>query len=353
MRDIWPGSGFAELRRDDHGWLVPTDAYLRLFLALPQLGLVEESCSAERRLHESLAAAPSRPVALLELVALAEADARDNYAHFLRFRDALLAAGTLEAWYLAVFRAGAIDLPPLFIDRVAEAIVRNVVDGCEDALLLRAAELLFRPQRIALLDGRVLAADRDTADRLSDPGSLDPLGRLLRQEPGADAAPGLEILGADTAERYFEVTERHAFALDLSHAFDSDLGHGLVITLARADSGLKALGCVLEQWVRHFLGVVVRIAPQARVDDPAWRWHIGLDIDASALLNELYMKGGTELTDPSRLIGLFRLEFEDLQAMRADLAGKPVYLGLGMTAEQTLKLKPQNLLLNLPLADPM
>ena len=161
---------------------------------------------------------PSRPVAPLELLGLADADARDNYAHFLRFRDALVAAGTLEAWYLALFRAGAIDLPPLFIDRVAEAIVRNVVDGSDDALLLRAAELLFRAQRIAVQDGRVLAADRETADRLSDPASLDPLGRLLRQEPGADAAPGLEILNADNASRYFEAAERHAFALDLSHA---------------------------------------------------------------------------------------------------------------------------------------
>ena len=138
-------------------------------------------------LHASLLAAPKRTVTPLELLGLADADARDNYGYFLRFRDALLAAGTLEAWYLAVFRAGAIDLPPLFIDRVAEAIVRNVVDGADDAQLLRAAELLYRPQRIAVQDGRVLAADSETADRLSDPGSLDPLGRLLRQEPGADA----------------------------------------------------------------------------------------------------------------------------------------------------------------------
>ena len=152
------------------------------------------------------------------------------------------------------------------------------------------------------------------------------------------------------AERYFDATERHAFAFDLSHTFGSDLGHGLVITLARADSGLKALARVLELWVRHFLGVAVRIEPQARVDDPAWRWHIGLDVDSTALLNELYLKGSTELADPGRLIGLFRLDFADPQAMRADLAGKPVYLGLAMTEAQTLKLKPQNLLLNLPLA---
>ena len=353
MRDIWPLSGFRELRRDAQGWLVPTDAYLRLFLALPQLALVEESCDAERRLHESLHAAPMRPVPPLELLALADADARDNYGHFLRFRDALVAAGSLEAWYLALFRAGAIDVPPLFIERVAEAIVRNVVDGVDDPLVLRAAELLYRPQRIAVHDGRILAADHDTADRLSAAASLDPLGRLLRQEPGADAAPGLEVLGADNALRYFDPAERHAFALDLSHGFATDLGHGLVITLARADSGLKALARVLERWIRHFLGVAVRIAPQARVDDPAWRWHIGLDVDATALLNELWRKGGAEPAEPSRLIGLFRLDFEEARAMRADVAGKPVWLGLGMSAEQTLKLKPQNLLLDLPLAEAM
>ena len=165
--------------------------------------------------------------------------------------------------------------------------------------------------------------------------------------------PASRSSNADNAERYFDAAERHAFALDLSHSFGTDLGHGLTITLARADSGLKALARVLELWVRHFLGVVVRIAPQSRVDDPAWRWHVGLDVDATALLNELYLKGGAELADPSRLIGLFRLDFDDPQAMRADLAGKPVYLGLGMSAAQTLKLKPQNLLLNLPLADAM
>jgi hypothetical protein len=353
MRDIWPASGFRELRREAQGWLVPTDAYLRRFLALPQLALVEESCDAERRLHESLHATPMRPVPPLELLALADADARDSYAHFLRFRDALLAAGSLEAWYLALFRAGAIDVPPLFIDRVAEAIVRNVVEGVDDPLVLRAAELLYRPQRIAVHDGRILAADRETADRLSDTASLDPLGRLLRQEPGADAAPGLEVLGADNAPRYFEPAERHAFALDLSHGFATDLGHGLTITLARADSGLKALARVLERWVWHFLGIAVRIVPQSRVDDPAWRWHIGLDVDATALLNELYLKGAAEHADADRLIGLFRLDFDDPRAMRADVAGKPVWLGLGMSAEQTLKLKPQNLLLDLPLAEAM
>ena len=79
------------------GWLRPTDAYLRSFLALPELALVAESCAAEIALHEALTQAPARPVAPAELDALQDADARANVAMFLAFRDALLAAGTLEA----------------------------------------------------------------------------------------------------------------------------------------------------------------------------------------------------------------------------------------------------------------
>jgi hypothetical protein len=37
--------------------------------------------------------------------------------------------------------------------------------------------------------------------------------------------------------------------------------------------------------------------------------------------------------------------------MIADIAGRPVYLALAMTEDGRLKLKPQNLLVNLPLAE--
>jgi hypothetical protein len=36
--------------------------------------------------------------------------------------------------------------------------------------------------------------------------------------------------------------------------------------------------------------------------------------------------------------------------MHADVAGRPVYLGLAANAQGQLRMKPQNLLLNLPLA---
>jgi hypothetical protein len=351
MRDVWPSSGFRELRRDGHGWLVPTDAWLRTFLARPELALVDASCEAERRLHAALNESPCRPVAAAEVAALEDADARANHRHFLRFRDALLEAGSLEGWYLRTFRRGAFDLPPVFVDWVAAAIVRNVVDGVDDALTLRAAELLFRDQRIAVHEGRVLAADREAIDRVA-PGAgaaFDVLG-LLRTGASTLATTDMEVLGEANADRYLADTDGRAFALDLSHAFASDLGHGLVITLAKTDSGLKALAGVLERWIGHFLAVAVRIEPRSRIDDPAWSWHIGLDVDSTALLNALYRGDAPDPDDANRLIGLFRLSFDEPANMRADIAGKPVYLGLAMTEANTLKLKPQNLLVNLPLA---
>ena len=50
------------------------------------------------------------------------------------------------------------------------------------------------------------------------------------------------------------------------------------------------------------------------------------------------------------LLTLFRLEFRDPADMLARVRGRPVYLGLAMTADQRVKLKPQNVLINLPLA---
>jgi hypothetical protein len=51
-----------------------------------------------------------------------------------------------------------------------------------------------------------------------------------------------------------------------------------------------------------------------------------------------------------RLVSLFRLRFADPSEMRSDVAGRPVYLGLMAARDGQLRLKPQNLLLNLPLA---
>lgn len=355
MQDFWPSSGFQQLHRDARGWLQPTDDYLRLFLARPELALVPESCEAERALHAALAASPSRPVAPAELQALQDADARDNYALFLRFRDGLLAAGTLEAYYLGLFPrdgTGRIDIPPLFIDLLVQAMLRSLLDDSGDAYEVRAAEMLFRPQRISTEGGRVLSGDLAVLDMLHETGGVGDFGRFLAEAGAPVPAIELRVLADDNAAAYWQEPEKaggHRFLLDLTHEVNNELGHGLVLTVVRARSGLKALAGVLQKWIRHLLGVAVAIRPVQKVDDEAWRWHVGLDAGATALLNDLYEGREVEPERLQRLVSLFRLDFADAREMRADVAGKPVYLGLTMDAGGVLRLKPQNLLVNLPL----
>ena len=353
MQDFWPTSGYAHLERTPRGWLRPTDAYLRVFLALPELAIVAESCPAEIALHGALAAAPARAVAPADLAALSDADARSNYAMFLAFRDALLAAGSLEAYYLGLMRSGRIDVPPLFVTRIVQAIVRHLLDPSDDAFEARAAELLFRPQRLSLTDGRMLAADLAVADLLRETAGLGDIGRLLVQGNVPMPALNMAVLTADNVADYWPRSDGHGLVLDLTHEVANDLGHGLSFTLTRAHSGLKALARVLEKWVAHLLGVNVAITPLQRIDDDAWRWHVGLDVESMALLNDLYEERSVDADRMRQLVSLFRLDFADRGEMRADVAGSPVYLGLAMGADGVLKLKPQNLLLNLPLAPSM
>jgi len=330
-------------------WLAPSDGFFRPMLGFAELAPVDESCAAERRLHERLVAAPTIAVDAAELAAIDDADARENYAVFLAFRDAVVAAGSLEAYYLRLVRGGPIAVPPPFIDAVVAAIVSRLVEGGAGAIERRAAQLLYRTQRVAVRDGRILCADREAADRASAASSGLDLVRQLLAGAGDDGS-ALPVLGASNAGEFDAAGDPFAFVLDLSHEIANDLGHGLSFTMARSDSGMTALARVLERWIAHFLDVATTIRPVQRIDDPAWRWHVGLDAEATALLNDLYRGEAPDSDRLQRLIGLFRLDFADPLEMRADVAGKPVYLGLAMSAEQTLKLKPQNLLINLPLA---
>ena len=354
--DFWPESGYAQMLRDERGWLRPTDDYLRLFLARPELALVDESCASERALHAALREAPTHKVTAERLARLHDADARENYAVFLRFRDALLAAGTLQAYYIGLFRRGAVDVPPLFIDLLVQAMLRGQLDGMQDdaggAFEARAAELLFRAQRITVQDGRVLAADRDAIDLLQETAGLGELGRLLRQAQLQTKALDVEVLTEGNTARYWAgaAAGRHHLLLDLTHELTQDLGHGLQFRVKNARSGLPALARVLEHWVAQLLGVRVTVEPVQRIDDAQWRWHIGLDAEATALLNDLYNDRPVDDERRGRLVSLFRLEFADAAEMHADVAGRPVYLGLAHSADGVLRLKPQNLLLNLPLA---
>jgi hypothetical protein len=352
MHNFWTACGHQHLTRNERGWMSPTPDYWRLWLQRPEMALVPESCREEMRLHQSLLENPLMQVAPAQLQAFKDDDARENYELFLRFRGDIESAGSLESAYMAWMRSGSIVLPPLFIDVVVQAIVCNVLTSEDDAWVWRAAELLFRRQRITVRDGRVLSGDSDTLDNLQATGGLGEMGRLLMEGGAALKAVDVKVLHKDNEDRYLAQREglgRYAFLLDMTHEIQNQLPHGLILSMVNARSGLKALSVVLARWVQHFLGVAVQIEPVQKVDDPAWRWHVGLDVTATALLNDLYQ--GTELTAQrqQQLISLFTLRFDNPQDMRADVQGKPVYLGLAMNEQGLLKLKPQNLLLNLPL----
>ena len=350
MQDFWPACGWRHLQADASGRLRPTPAWFGHWMDRPELALVADSCPAETALHQALRTDPLRPVPPADLAAVLDADARSNYRLWLALRDGVQAAGTLEAFYTGLFKQGGITLPPLFIDLVVQALLRQWLDSDADAFDARAAELLFRPQRVTVQDGRLLSGDRATLDRLNDAGGFGALGRLLAEAQVPLRAAQLAVLSPDNAADYWHDGERHRFVLDLTHQVPKQVAQGVSVPLTLARSGQTALARVLVRWVRQLLGVAVQITPVPRIDDARWRWHLGLDSESTALLNDLYRQQPVDDARLARLLGLFRLDFDDPADMQADLAGAPVYLGLAMTADGGLRLKPQNLLLNLPLA---
>ena len=336
MPDFWPSCGYRLLKAGSDGRLTLTEDFLRSLLLRPELAPVAESCTAELALHDKLVAAPRAPVTASELASIADVDSRENYAIWLRFRERLAAAPSIEAAYRGLFRDG-VDVPPLFVRQLTQILLRHILGDAADPLQARAAEMLFRPQKIAVVgDGAVMAADEMAVELLATTGAFGSLGELLRQNQTPPRTADLDVLDAANAATYWDRDER----------FD------LAISLNRGRPELAALCRVLEKWIAHFLGVAVTISPEREIDDRRWVWHVGLDAEASALLNDLYNRVDVDEARMGRLLCLFRLTFADPAAMRPAIAGRPVYLAMAMDQDRRLKLKPQNLLLNLPLARP-
>jgi hypothetical protein len=331
-QDFWRNSGFHLLDRDAAGRLLVTDDFLRAYLLRPEIRPVDESGPAERALHDALLAEPRRPVRADEVEGIEDADARFNYRVLLDFRARLTAAETVESCYLGIFD-GDVRTPPLFLDQLAQIVLRNVLDGVDDPLEARAAELFFREQKASVSDGQILLADLETVDLHASGGTYGSLGRLIVEAQTPMKAVNLEVLGEENAALYWLRDQRH----DLVMA----IGHGR--------PGAAALARVIGRWVRHFF-VEVNVAPLRRIEDERWAWHIGLDAQSTGLLNDLWGGEDVEPGRLQRLLALFRLDFADPAAMRRDIAGRPVYLALSMSEDNVVRMKPQNLLVNLPLA---
>jgi Family of unknown function (DUF6352) len=274
---------------------------------------------------------PRRPVSDAQLDALADEDARHNYRMLLRFRDRLLAAGTVEGCYLGLFR-GSIDVPPLFIEQLAHVILRNMLDGCDDPLQLRAAELFFREQKATLQDGHVLLADLETVEMHASGNRYGSIGKLIVEAQGELGQVDLDVLDRGNAALYWGRESRH----------------DTVISLTYGRAALDALCRVIEAWVRHFHDIEVAVRPLRSIEEARWAWHIGLDAESTAILNELWSGSQVDAGRMRNIVALFSLQFADPALMRPDLAGRAVYLALSVDQEQVVRMKPQNLLLNLP-----
>jgi hypothetical protein len=295
---------------------------------------VEESGDAERRLHAALMESPRRKVSEKELAAVEDADARDNYRVILKFRQKLLDAGTVEGCYMRLFKA-PIDIPPMFVDQLVHVVLRNILDGSDDALRLRAAEVFFREQKATIQEGHALLADLETVEMHASGNRYGSIGRLIVEAQGDLAKVDLDVLDRSNAALYWERESRH----------------DTVISLTYGRPALDALCRVVEGWVFHFMGTRVQVKPVRKIDEHPWAWHIGLDAESSAILNELWSGKEIEHGRMRNILAILAMQFEEPAAMRADIAGRTVYLALSCEAEGAVRMKPQNLLTNLPLRE--
>ena len=329
--DFWGSSGHHLLDHDAHGRLVVTDEFLKIYLARPEILPPDDACIVERALYQKLARDPRAAVAVAEIRDIADRDARENWQHLLAFRDALLAAPTLEAAYLAIVRAPKVVTPPLFLNQLVHVIARNMLDGERDPYIVRAAEMLFRPQRLTIKDGILLLADEELVDGSNVVDHASPLVAIF----GDAKARNLDVMTADNAADYFERSD----------------AHDLVMDFRPGQPARTAFACVIARWVKHLLGREVTVTALDKVERADWSWFAGLDQEGTRIGNALWQGEEPPDNGRDRIVALFSLTFDDARDMLPQVSGKPVYLILGMTTNRIIRLKPQNLLTGLPLRD--
>jgi hypothetical protein len=324
-RDFWLSCGHHLLDRGEDGGLIVSDEFLKAYLARPEMTPPPDACRAERALHQELLSEPRQPVGPGRIAAIADEDARENWELMISWRDHLARYATLEAAYLAIVRH-ELKFPHLFLNQLVQVILRNALNDCEDPFILRAAELFFRPQKLASYQGTLMAADRETASNLGA-GTPSPLISLLGLH-----SPEIDVLSEAIAASYWERSDLFDMALDL--------------TAGRR--GVAALGEVVERWVRHLLAVDVVVDAVTELRDVTLSWYVGLDAHATLIGDALW--NGDELgqAERDRVVGLYRLTFPADTQILEQARGAPTYLLAAMSSDQVVWLKPQNLITGLP-----
>lgn len=328
MRDFWISCGHHLLDREQGGGLLVTDEFLKLYLARPELIPPPEACVVERTLHGALLADPRTDVSSSDIAAIADADARENWQVLIAFRDLLLRHKTLEGAYAELMRTGPGKTPLLFVNQLVHVIMRNALDGVEDAQVVRAAELFFRAQRVTLHEDSLIAADDETIGGIS-PTPVTPLVSML----GIPAEANIDVLNDENGSSYWERSDQFDMAIDLT------TGH----------AGLGALAEAMRRWIVHVLGVEVTIEPLSELREVNLAWYVGLDADATKIGDMMWNGEEIDEATMSRVVGLFALTFRDPSVVIDRVKGEPVYLILAMAPDKTIRMKPQNLTTGLPI----
>ncbi len=328
MSDFWLACGHHLCDQTEDGRVVATPDLWRAFLARPELLPPDEACPAERALYAMLreeplrAANPSR---------LADADARENWTHFLAFRDRVAAHPTLEAAWVALYREGVAGIPPIFLQMLTQLVTRAALDTTTDAFTIRAAELFFRPQRVAITQGAMLLADEETVATRSADAGFGALGRLIVEAGATPREVELDVLSEDNAALYPGRSDAHDFALDI----------------AESRPGQQGLARAVTTFIGHVFSETVTITSIPTIRD--WTWHVGLDAEATGIANDLYRGKQVKQARLARILWLGAMEFADPSRVLPRVAGEKVTLALAMDPANMLRTKPQNLVTGLPL----
>jgi len=153
-------------------------------------------------------------------------------------------------------------------------------------------------------------------------------------EDAAGNETAVDIMATETADEYWQRSDQFNTSVDI----------------AFTQPALDGLARVIEKWVKHFLSLSVRVTPMLQIEDDKWAWHLGLDAQATSILNDLYHDKNVSESRLKQILCLFKLEADS--GFVTEMKGKPVYMGLAMDAAGVVRFKPQNLLMNLPLAPP-
>jgi hypothetical protein len=143
----------------------------------------------------------------------------------------------------------------------------------------------------------------------------------------------IDVLDADNAEHYCHRCDQFDMGLDLT----------------AGTPGPAALAQAMTRWISHLLGIEVAIEPLTQLRDAKLTWYVGLDSEATKIGDMLWQGEALDDQAAGRVLAMFRLRFNDAAVVADVVEQEPIYLIMAMTSGLNVRMKPQNLLMGLPI----